>query len=320
MSILQLNGKRESYLFDPENESTVLKRNGKFGRVYAGSRISDKKPVVVKFLNPLLKLYPDAVQQFRFEDTLELAHPQLRTTYEFIKAEGEFFLVQEYINGIDMKTFLHRHSKLQKDVGFIIRCVIKILDALEYLHSRNIIHCDIKPSNILIEYDRSKKKDFENPGVRLIDLGLAKLQFANFFSATNPFSLIYSPPEQVLHFTDLINPSSDLHALGMTLYELISGDSPFRSNHPEMIMHRQVSGGLDENRKIPEALFKILQKATSKNTFPLPPNQMSNDEQKIIIEEGMKKRYQTVAEMRVDLLSFLSNVPVKKSFFSKLFG
>ncbi|MEO5572194.1 MAG: serine/threonine-protein kinase [Bacteroidia bacterium] len=319
MSKLLLSGTQDHYLFDPENESTVLKRNGKFGSVYAGASVSDQHHVVIKFLNPELNQYPEAVKQFSLEADLNLSHPYLRKTFEVIGTENKYFLVQEYINGLNLKSFLLEHSSY-RNIRFILNCAIRILDALDYLHSEKIIHCDIKPANILIEYDGKRKPDENNPLVKLIDFGQAKTDAINFVAVTKPFSIIYSPPEQVLHFHELINPSSDLFALGITLYELLAGENPYGSAHPEMIMHKQISGDIEESEKIPGALFKIIQKAVAKNKFPLPPNQMDIEEQKSIVTEGMKKRFQTANEMKTAMEDFLLSYSENKFWLKKIFG
>jgi len=318
MSQLLLSGKSDHYLFDPENESTVLKTNGKFGSVYAGIRISDKTHVAIKFLNPELNQHTDAVKQFSLEAELNLEHPYLRKSYEVIETENKYFLVQEFINGVNLKTFLQQNASY-RNIKFILNCCFRILGALEYLHQKNIIHCDIKPANILIEYDGKKKVDLKNPPVKLIDFGQSKTPATNFALITKPFSLIYSPPEQVLHFHDLVNPSSDLFALGNTMYELITAKNPYGSTHPEMIMHKQVSGDIEENKIIPGELFSIIQKAAAKSKFSRPPNQLDREDQKRFVIEGMKKRFQTAGEMKTALEKFLLSYAEKKFSLKNIF-
>lgn len=319
MSKLVLKGKRHHYLFDPSNESTVLKRNGRFGDVFAGVRLSDNERVVIKQLSNSLKSHAVAVNQFYLESALKLEHDCLRTTYEFIKTGDEYFLVQEYINGWTAKSFLHAHKEYRNSVPFVTTCAIKILDALNYLHAKNIFHCDIKPANILIQAKHTQGQNYNNPKIKLIDLGQAKTPGSTFVSRVKPFSMIYSPPEQVLHFTELISAPSDLYALGISMYELITGNNPFGSNHPEMIMHMQVSGEIAADEKIPAELFNILLQATAKNKFPLPPNQLSPEQQLEIVKQGINARYQTAGEMKSALENFLTRYKERKNVFRKYF-
>ncbi|HKR05584.1 MAG TPA: serine/threonine-protein kinase [Bacteroidia bacterium] len=320
MGKLLLSGKLDHYLFDPENESTVLKKNGRFGNVYAGARLSDKTMVVIKHLNPALKNHNIAVEQFQLESNLQLEHVALRKTFEFIHTENEYFLVQEYLTGIDLKSFFKVHKNLKNKLSFILHSAIEILDALNYIHTKNIFHCDIKPSNILVKHNIKKAPIHNKPEAKLIDFGLAKIPGSDFVDRVKPFSLIYSPPEQALHFHELVNASSDLFALGTTIYELITGKNPYGSTHPEVIMHWQVAGDIEENELIPKPLFKILQKAVAKAKFQLPPNQMNKEDQKAIVAEGMKKRFQNAIEMKAEIENFLILYNEKKPWLKNIFG
>ena len=151
----------------------------------------------------------------------------------------------------------------------------------------------------------------------LIDLGLAKIEKEINSTCKVPFSLIYSPPEQVLNHNELVNASSDIYALGITLYELLTNEKPFESSHPEAIMRLQISSALPENRKIPTELFSILNKATAKHHFKLPPNKYHSEEIKKLLKSGQDARYQYVDGFRSDLIAFQNNYIKPKKLFWK---
>lgn len=320
MSITRIIGENDNYLFDPENRQATLRLNGKFGNVYAGFRESDNIHVVIKHFNPLLLQHPAALLQFKFEADVKQEHPNLRKTFEFISIGENNFLIQEYVNGTEIKKVIRQEVHNTDKILFVVRCCINVLEALEYLHPKNIIHCDIKPANILIDSDNDKKKpDIHAPAVKLIDFGNAKTALSQFLTMVKPFSMIYSPPEQVLHAYDLINPSSDLFSLAITAYELIAGEIPYTTNHPEMLLHLQVSGEIPENKNIPDQLFSILKKATGRRKFRVPPNQIPRGEQLALIRTGIEERYVSATEMKNDLMNFLNNHKQRKSIFSRIF-
>ncbi len=320
MGILRLEGKEASYLFDPSNPETLLRENGKFGNVYAGARESDKTPVVIKHLNPELLSHPMSLLQFRFEADMVLDHPVLRNTLEYAHTGKDHFLIQEYVKGWELKVFLMQYEKY-RTVSFVLQCMLRILDALEYLHGKDVVHCDIKPSNILVEEPpKGEKVDRQHPPVRLIDLGNARTPLAQFMTTVRPFSFIYSPPEQVLHHYSLVCPASDLSALAITTYELITGKNAFGTYHPEKLMHMQVAGNLLPNPDIPEPLFRILAKASARISLPRPPNQMNREEHFKLAQDGIAMRYQSADELKSAFREFLESHPAKKGVFARLFG
>ena len=88
------------------------------------------------------------------------------------------------------------------------------------------------------------------------------------------FALIYSPPEQVLNCPELINATTDIYSLAITLYELLTRKVPFSNPHPTLLMHLQLVQALPKHRNIPDLLFEILQRATAKYSFQRPPAQL----------------------------------------------
>lgn len=315
MPLLKLTGLTGEYIFDPENAETVLSRKGKFGTVFAGIRMSDKSKVVIKHFNNDLLVYPYSLMQFRFEADAQLNSPYLRKTFEYIPTGQNHFLIQEYVSGYDLKTFLSFSKKYRQSVSFIVRCMVNVLEGIEYLHSKNIVHCDLKPANILIETDeKSNLMDENNPSIRIIDLGNARTPLNMLMDTLTPFSLVYSPPEQALHLYNLVDAQSDVYTAGIVLYELISGEPPFASKHPEALMHQQVSGQLITHPSIPERLFEIIKKATAKISLPRPPSQMEIPERMKYVQEGKKLRYASAFEMKQALITFLENFKEKKSW------
>lgn len=315
MPLLKLNGQTGEYLFDPENAETVLSRKAKFGTVFAGIRLSDKSKVVIKHFNNDLLVYPYSLMQFKFEADAELDSPYLRKTFEYITTGHNHFLIQEYIRGYDLKTFLSFSKKHRQSVSFIVRCMIKVLEALEYLHSKNIVHCDLKPANILIETDeKSNLKDDTNPSIRIIDLGNARTPLNLLMDTLTPFSLVYSPPEQALHLYNLTDAQSDVYTAGIVLYELLTSEPPFASRHPETLMHQQVSGPLITHPAIPAPLFDIINKASAKIALPRPPAQLEIPERIRYVQEGKKLRYASATEMKSALETFLVDFKEKKKW------
>ena len=157
-----------------------------------------------------------------------------------------------------------------------------VLDALEYIHSKGVVHRDIKPSNIMIEHGSN---------VRLMDLGIARMNSGNNFSLLGFIGTPqYSAPEQILRDKSESNDSlqicaaTDIYALGVTMYELITGVNPFKSDRDAETLTRQIKDILPADKKIPSKLLAVLRKATDKSV--LNRYQTAN-EFKLAIEESL---------------------------------
>lgn len=314
--ILKTN--QAAYLLDPDNEDLVLKKKGKFSSVYLGYRVEDKLPVVIKKLNDS----DDIQTQFRFqkESLMGFDFFGVQHTLDAWKDESGYYIIKEFIDGLSLRQMM-QHKLINRPL-FIAKCIIGTLDILSQFHNKGIYHCDLRPDNILILVNKRGHPDIIHPQVRLIDFGLSKHSESDFLAHRMPFSLIYSPPEQLLNYPRLVNATSDLYSLGLTLYECIAQFPPFFNDNPEMVMHLQLNTSVEEHKNIQSVLLSLIRKATAKKKLRLPPAQLESDEIEKTIAEGQAQRFQSCEEFKCALEKILPqlNESERKNFFSKLFG
>jgi serine/threonine protein kinase len=190
-------------------------------------------------------------------------------------ATSKHYLVMEYVDGPSAHTLLNRHGLLS--VGDAVRIALDIARALEHAHSRNIVHRDIKPDNILLT----------RTGVaKLADLGLAKRtdEASHLTAARQGFGTPhYMPYEQAVSARHA-DGRSDIYALGATLYHLVTGELPFNGdNHLEVVEKKNLGAYTPANvvnAAIPDLLSEILDKMLARDP---------------------RDRYQTASELIIDL-------------------
>lgn len=146
-----------------------------------------------------------------------LDHPNIVKIYSFFEAHQTAYYVTEYIDGKCLADVIYDYKKHLNHIpqDDLYSMMVRVLDALDYLHSRNILHLDIKPDNILVTRDGRPV---------LIDMGAARERNADASTAVVE-SQGYSPPEQGEN-TSQLGPWTDLYAFGATLYYLLTGNTP----------------------------------------------------------------------------------------------
>ncbi|MBI5494398.1 MAG: protein kinase [Deltaproteobacteria bacterium] len=203
---------------------------GGMGRVYKARQISLDKPVVLKVLHPHFNSDPQLVQRFQREARAasRLNHPNSISIIDFGQAEdGTLFMAMELLHGKDLFTLLQEEFPLPEER--LARIMVQVCSALAEAHAQNIIHRDLKPENIMVE-DRRDQKDF----VKVLDFGIAKIQDPSDGDgrALTQQGMVcgtpeYMSPEQARG--ENLDARSDIYALGVLMYQLVTGDLPFKA-------------------------------------------------------------------------------------------
>lgn len=189
--------------------------------------------VAIKHLNPYLETDPVSIERFRREllATRQVQHPQVVTVYDLLIIEEGIFLVMELIRGIDLKQRLRRDGPFPIEQGIdIIRQLAQVLHAC---HQHGLIHRDLKPQNLILGPDGL---------LRLLDFGIARLTSLSDLTRTGTTlgSPEYMAPE--LFVTPSYDLRTDLYALGVIAYELITGVLPFTEDSIAALAHRHRTG------------------------------------------------------------------------------
>jgi serine/threonine protein kinase len=259
----------------------ILRRLGEggMGAVFLGYQEKTGRHVAIKVLSDQLAGNAAYVDRFKREarSVLYLDHPNIVRGFEVgeDRSTGAHFLVLEYVDGPSAHALLDRFGKLP--LGDAVHIILDIARALEHAHSRNVIHRDIKPDNILLTRSGVAK---------LADLGLARRidETSQLTGARQSFGTpFYMPYEQAAN-ARRADARSDIYALGATLYHLVTGELPFPGDNPLEVAEKKRLGDLplpsSFNPEIPPALDQIL-------TTMLAP--------------APKQRYQTASDLIVDL-------------------
>ncbi len=233
--------------------------SGGMAVVYKAVQESLNRTVAVK----ALKTSVAAESQFaiRFErEALSLAqlqHENIIHVYDFYKERGAFFIVMEYVEGIDLYDLLDRCGRLPVDVAAVI--AMQVARALDYAHYRGIIHRDIKPANIMLA---------RSGGVKLMDFGIARDQSFGDLTETGTGlgTPSYMSPEQILG--DKLDFRSDLFSLGIVLYQMVTGRKPFIEDEQKSVMHKirleKYPSPRKLNPEIPRELERIMARCMNK--------------------------------------------------------
>jgi serine/threonine-protein kinase len=233
--------------------------SGGMAVIYKAVQESLNRTVAIKALKA--SVAQDSQFAIRFErealSVSSLQHENIIHIYDFHKISGAFFIVMEYVEGIDLYDLLEKCPMLPPDVAAII--AMQVARGLDYAHYRGIIHRDIKPANIMIG---------KHGGVKLMDFGIARDQAFGDLTETGTGlgTPSYMSPEQILG--DKLDFRSDMFSLGIVLYQMVCGRKPFIEDEQKSVMHKirleRYVPPRRLNPQIPRELERILARCMQK--------------------------------------------------------
>lgn len=233
---------------------------GGVGMVYKGVDTMLDREVAVKVLRPELASQTSVVERFRSEAVTlaKLSHPNIATLFSLFRHGSDLIMVMEFVRGESLETIVQRRGKLSAEEAIPFFC--QALDGINHAHEVGIIHRDIKPSNMILT---------ENGTLKVLDFGIARLLGSSRMTRVGNIigTLEYMSPEQVRG--EDTDARSDIYALGMMLYELLTGRLPFETENEFALMKMQTEqmpvAPRQLNGDIPPEVEAAIMRAVAKN-------------------------------------------------------
>ncbi|HVV87902.1 MAG TPA: serine/threonine-protein kinase [Kofleriaceae bacterium] len=255
-----------------------LLATGGMGGIYVARHALTQERVALKVLNAKMAAHDELVRRLfgELEVSRRVGHDGLVTIRDrAVSPDGTPYLVMELVDGENLADLLERG---RIELGAIAAIGAQVSDALAAMHERRIVHCDLKPDNVIVMYQHGMAGW---PRIKVVDFGVARFldRVADPTVAGTP---VYMPPEQ---WAGEVEPRTDVYALGCMLYELVTGVTPFVGSIVEvMAQHSECLPDAPTRRRpnVPAALEDLVLRMLAK-------------------EPGMRPRMADVSRVLTDL-------------------
>jgi len=226
MTTLEAGDTLDHYSLD-----AMVARSG-MSTLYRATDLKSGQRVAIKIPHEEMEADPVLVERFKREQEIgqELDHPGIVKTFE-PEQRSRVYMVIEWVDGRLLRSVLNEEGRLP--IERAVKITLGICDALDYMHKHGVVHRDLKPENIMVD---------EQDGIKLIDFGIAMKEDARRLTFVNMTPMLGTPdyisPEQVKGQRG--DQRSDIYALGVMLYEMLTGEVPFTGSNPLAVMNERV--------------------------------------------------------------------------------
>ncbi|MBN1252772.1 MAG: serine/threonine protein kinase [Bacteroidales bacterium] len=289
---------------------------GGMGSIYLGIHKFLPRKVAIKVLNPLLRNRKEIIERFKNEALIlsKLQHPNIITLYDYVENNEANYIIMEYVDGESLAEYIETTTGPIPETR-TISLFLKILDAVNYAHEKNIIHRDIKPANFIID------KDYN---IKILDFGIAKsidaLSKSLTQTGTKVGTTLFMSPQQVRG--QVLDRRTDIYSLGVTLFQMVTGQLPYDENDTEYDLYNLIVNEPFPNPKefyvgVSEEMHKIIQKATSKR--PLDRYQSCEEFSKALLGISKNTKIQIPLSMKTKIFDIANENENKPPVLNRIF-
>src|SRR5436305_6995526 len=233
---------------------------GGMAEVYLALDESLNRQVALKALFPEFAREPSFVERFRREAqaAANLNHPNIVGIYDWGQEDGTYFIVMEYVEGRSLRDLIRSEAPIEP--GKAAEITAEIASALAFAHRNGVVHRDVKPGNVLLTRSGT---------VKVTDFGIARAGASDGLTQTGSVmgTATYFSPEQAQGLP--VDGRSDVYALGVVLYEMVTGVAPFTADSPVSVAYKHVREEpippSVRNQAVPAAFEQIVLNAMAKD-------------------------------------------------------